>query len=172
MEAAEAIVSLDARVNQCIRIATMTMSRNAFFDDVLKKYDRVAIVGPPRCGKTTLAKRVKDRPVFWSDDYKEYDWSEASRRIAEDLNALPRFVAEGVAMVRAVRKGLRVDVMLLLDEPLVPQNRGQQVMGAGIMTILDDVRRQRPEIPVLRAPPAPRDYRGDDDYDEEEKDSE
>src|SRR5262245_4436614 len=42
----------------------------SWFDDVLGKYSRVAIVGGPRTGKTTLSATVSDRPVIHTDDFK------------------------------------------------------------------------------------------------------
>jgi len=134
---------------------------------MLQKYDRVAIVGGPQVGKTTISRRIKDRPVLHSDDFKHLDWSAASQEMAERANAVKGKVAvEGVAAARAIRKGMRVDAILVLQEPVVKQLKpGQATMTKGVHTVLAEVRKMFPDLPVLTAPPPPV---WDKDDDEEE----
>ncbi len=119
------------------------------FARVFKLYNRIALTGAPSCGKTTLAKTIKDRPVFYSDDFKHLDWSDASAEIARVVNAHEGpCLVEGVAVARALRKGMKVDAVIYLTQPKIEQKPGQVVMGRGIRTVLDEWRAKNPKIPV------------------------
>lgn len=132
----------------------MPINRNAFFDDILKKYQRIGITGSPRAGKSTLSRRVKDRPVIHADGFKELGWSEASAACRDTVNVIKGpLVVEGVAVPRAVRKGMLVDVVIVLDEPLVELSPGQKAMARGVTSVLKEL-----TVPVIYAPPAPKDY--------------
>lgn len=110
------------------------------WNQCLEKYDRIALAGGPQVGKTTLAKTVTDRPVFHSDDFKRYDWAAVPHKMIELMSAEDRFLVEGVMVARALRKGLEVDLVVVLHEPMVPRLKGQVAMEKGILTILDSLR--------------------------------
>lgn len=88
--------------------------------------DRIILVGPPRSGKSTLARelRAAGTPTFCGDPaelVKDLEaevtylpsglgWSEASQYVAETWFRMPGpWCCEGVSMVRALRK--------VLDDP-------------------------------------------------------
>lgn len=117
---------------------------------------RIAIVGAPRAGKTTIARELGAAlglPVHHSDDLIDLGWSEASDALAHQIAsaANDNAIFEGVAVVRALRKvlanqtGKPIDQMLVLRTPHVPLNEGQARMAAACETILREI------MPVLRA---------------------
>lgn len=119
--------------------------------------ERLLIVGPPRAGKTTLAKSLSPAARS-SDDAMHLGWSEASAEVASWFDAPGPWVIEGVAVVRALRKWLEAHPVTAQDCPkpcdrivyLVHDGRGlsqgQQSMGKGIATvwreILSELRRR------------------------------
>lgn len=62
-------------------------------------------------------------------------------------------VVEGVAAIRAIRKGMKVDAIVLLEGAIDELTPRQEGMRKGVMTVLEDVRKQQPDLPVLYAPP-------------------
>lgn len=116
-------------------------------------YPRLAITGPPSCGKTTLTLKLDDgkRTVFHNDDFKHLDWSEASERVAKDINECDGpLIVEGVTVPRALRKGMKVDAVLWLHKPHIEQKPGQVVMGRGMETVLKEWRTSNPGVPVFK----------------------
>jgi len=87
--------------------------------------DRVAITGPPKSGKTTLSGLVTDRPVFHTDDWIDLPWKDIPVAILGATQHLDRFVVEGIQVPRAIKRGLEVDVILVLDEPYIPLSKAQ-----------------------------------------------
>lgn len=123
------------------------------FKRVFDQFQRVAITGAPSCGKTTLAKMVTDRPVFYSDDFKHLPWSEASAEVANVVNNHSgACVVEGVAVARALRKGMKVDAVIYMKRPKIEQKPGQIAMGKGIRTVFDEWRATHPDVPVFAEP--------------------
>jgi hypothetical protein len=107
---------------------------------------RVAIVGAPRCGKSTLARRMAFRlglEAWHTDDLcGVLEWSEASDEVARWMAHPAPWLVEGVAVARALRKCLRaapdekpVDHVIYLTEAVAPQTQGQIAMGKGIATV-------------------------------------
>lgn len=111
----------------------------------LPRSGRVAVVGGPRTGKTTLAQtRLSDGfRVRHADDLKDtHEWSAASEEVARWLGEPGPWVVEGVAVVRGLRKwlaanpeGRPADVVAYLERPLVELSRGQAAMAKGTATI-------------------------------------
>jgi hypothetical protein len=126
-----------------------TLARlRAFLDG----FDRIAITGPPSCGKTTLSLKLDNgkRKIFHNDDFKHLDWSEASEHIAKEVNehAGP-LIVEGVTVPRALRKGMSVDLVLWLGKPYKEQKPGQVAMGKGMRTVLSEWRIKNTHVPVV-----------------------
>ena len=108
---------------------------------------RIAIIGSPRAGKTTLAKRLGEQlhlPVVHSDDLIPLGWSSSSSAVAGliELVAEQGGIFEGVAVVRALRKlleeteGRPVDRVIVLAEPRLKLSPGQERMRLGCETML------------------------------------
>jgi dephospho-CoA kinase len=129
------------------------MNRKAWFNAVLGNYNRIAIVGGPRAGKTTLS-RLTDRPVIHTDDYRDRSWEAVPHAVIADVLDLQgdRFIVEGVQVARALRKGLEVDVVLVLNEPLSELTPRQEGMRKGVMTVLADYYKDHKDVPILQAP--------------------
>lgn len=120
--------------------------------DMLKAHARVAVVGAPKTGKTTLTAQVTDRPVIHADDLIPLGWSEASAELAQKCNAIAGpMCVEGVSVPRALRKGLRVDAVLLLSQPFTPHTPGQAAMAKGVRTVWDEWHAANPGVVVFRA---------------------
>lgn len=107
-----------------------------WFSGILKRYPRVVVTGPSGCGKSTLADevRVDDRPILRSDDFKQHAFEDVPFAIIEaSKHAGPSWVAEGVMLPRALRKGLQCDAIVYLDKPRRPQLPGQVAQGKGMV---------------------------------------
>lgn len=106
---------------------------------------RIAIIGAPRAGKTTLAQELA-RTTGWSilhaDDMIPLGWSAASDVLADALGVHDHLIVEGVAVVRALRKALAtrtcapVERCIVLERPRVRFTHGQRVMARGCATVL------------------------------------
>lgn len=121
---------------------------------------RIVIVGGPRTGKSTLARRLRAEglPTFCGDPAslaKEIEagvtylpeglgWSGASAYVAERwLTAPGPWVCEGVVMARALRKfaGPLPDRIIVIANhcPLVSVLPGQAAMHAGVLTVWREI---------------------------------
>lgn len=118
------------------------MTEQDFLDSV-KKFDRVAIVGPPKSGKTTIANKIKDRFVLCTDDFMGEAWEDVPDFVINALKDKKRFVVEGVQVARALRKGLDVDVVYYFPTPKKELTKGQKAMGKGVATVLSDLLKKR-----------------------------
>ena len=134
----------------------MTTTKNKF---------RIAIIGGPRTGKTTLAHKLADGafiPIRHTDDLIEMGWSEASAYAAKWFDEDGPWVIEGVAVGRALRKWLNANVshvfpgkdaykpsvetrvkpcdkLIVLTEPHMALGRGQETMAKGVFAVLDEI---------------------------------
>lgn len=116
---------------------------------------RIAITGGPRTGKSTTAARLAAEtglPLVSTDDFKDMGWSEASAHVAGIIATGAPGIIEGVAVPRALRKALAanpdvkpIDRLMVLESPKVPRSKGQEAMGKGVRTVLDEV------LPALKA---------------------
>ncbi len=123
------------------------------FKRVFDLFDKVAIAGAPRTGKTTLAKLVTDRPIMHTDDHMGVDWSKQSENVAALINAQDgKCCVEGMTVPRALRKGMKVDAVIWLNSPKVEQTKGQQTMGKAARTVFDEWRAANPDTPVYAEP--------------------
>ena len=100
---------------------------------------RVAICGPSRTGKTTLAAKVTDgRDVVHTDDFIGLLPDRGGGAlIAESLENTTSFVLEGVKAANALRAGLAVDAVIWLDTPHVPHTDGQARQAKAVRTVFE-----------------------------------
>ena len=105
-------------------------------DKVLKKYARVAVVGQPNTGKTSLANKRTD--VIHTDDYKELGWKESASAALEAAKEHDSYVVEGVTAARAVREDPSAfDAVIVLEH--VKDGSGNRNINKGIATVLSQV---------------------------------
>jgi hypothetical protein len=120
---------------------------------------RIVIAGGPRRGKSEVAKKLLgpgvthhhgeeliDRPE-WAGMTKAERWSAGSELAATWLDEPGPFVAENVAMARALRKWLKAhpegkpaDVVVHLRDPVIETVPGQESMAAGSETVWKEIR--------------------------------
>jgi hypothetical protein len=109
---------------------------------------RIAIIGAPRAGKTTLALELGSTmgaPVLHTDDWMALGWSAASVEVVHALATHVDLVLEGVAVVRGLRKALRlttrapVERCIVLERPRLALSRGQLAMARGCATVLQGI---------------------------------
>lgn len=109
---------------------------------------RIAIIGPPRAGKTTLAQelgRTTGWPVLHADDLIGLGWSAASDELARVLAGADHLIVEGVAVVRGLRKAMAarpcapVERCIVLERPRVRLSMRQCSMARGCASILADI---------------------------------
>lgn len=120
------------------------------FDYILATHKRVAIVGGPQCGKTTLAKTCTDRPIHHNDDGKHIKWEDQPAHWKKQVEGQDSFVIEGVQAVRAIRKGLKVDAVIQLDSPYKDLKKGQESMRKGQHTMMKDVIKDNPNLKIYK----------------------
>lgn len=128
------------------------------FDALLAKHNRIAIVGGPQVAKTTLSRRVKDRPVFGTDEHKRANlaWADVPAAIIKQVEGLDRFVVEGVMVARALRgskdgtrAGITVDCIVCLNTAMIERLPGQERMAKGVATIFADYIEKNPDHPPI-----------------------
>ncbi len=121
------------------------------FKRVFDKFDKVAITGGPKVGKTTLAKMIIDRPVLHTDDQRgETEWSKQSENVMVMVNAQHgKCVIEGVRVPHALRKGMKVDAVIYLTHPWVEQTPRQFGMSKAVRTVFNEWRASHPDVPVF-----------------------
>lgn len=112
--------------------------------------ERLAILGAPKTGKTTLAAKLANEnacEVRGTDDLIGLGWSEASEAAAAWFDDPTNQIIEGVAVARALRKwlaahpeGKPVDRLIILaNAPFEQHTQGQASMGKGIVTVLAEI---------------------------------
>lgn len=113
--------------------------------------ERIAIIGWPRSGKTTLAKKMglglSTESVRSTDDVKDLGWSEASEEVATWFDKPGPWIIEGVAVARALRKWKAahpnkpapIDKLIRIGTPKMTLTTDQTVMGKGIDRVLEEI---------------------------------
>jgi len=104
--------------------------------ELVEGYKKVALTGPPKSGKTTLANEIKDRPIIHTDDYAHLAWKDQATAPLIKTATLDKFLIEGVQVPRALRKGLEIQIVICLGMSLEPLNTYQAGTAKSIRTIL------------------------------------
>ena len=108
--------------------------------DIVSQHKRVAVTGAPTSGKTTLTNMLTGCSVVHADVVtKGHDWSLGSKVLCDFVNAMSadRIVIEGVQTPRSIRKGMKVDVLVVLPTPDDLEKR-HVGMTKGIATVIQD----------------------------------
>lgn len=107
---------------------------------------RIAILGAPRAGKTTLAAELGGLVRHTDDLVATHDWSGASLAASRWFDEPGAWVVEGVAVPRAARKwlarnetGKPFDHAIVLRTPRQPLTPGQHTMASGCETVWAEI---------------------------------
>jgi hypothetical protein len=115
--------------------------RLAVMEGVVAIYERIAIVAPPKHGKTTLAKALKERyeslNVIHCDEYISHSWTEQPLVIIEEVAKHKEWLIEGVQVARAMRKGLRPDAVVVLEKQLQKHTPKQAQLARNVMSWME-----------------------------------
>ena len=115
------------------------------FDEVLRRFPRVALVGGPNTGKTHLSERVLDRPVIHTDDLMDQPWAQIPDMAINRVGNRQKFLIEGALAARTVRRGLKVDAVVHLKRAKRPRTEKQEQFSKGVDTVVDSLR----GVPVI-----------------------
>jgi hypothetical protein len=128
----------------------MTSSLNLAIQarEIAGRHARVAIVGAPETGKTTLANHLGVPVTYHTDDTMNQPWGDQPALYIDACRGVSRFVIEGVQVARCLRKGLEVDAVIVLSEPKKPQSIGQKAMGKAVHSVFEEWRAAHPRVPV------------------------
>jgi hypothetical protein len=116
---------------------------------------KIAIIGAPKTGKTTLGQKLADERgcvCRSTDEVMSLGWSESSLAVSHWFDEDTPII-EGVAVARALRKwldrnpiGKPIDTLIVIsNSPFEAPTPGQASMGKGIATVLAEIE------PALRA---------------------
>lgn len=115
-----------------------------WFAQVLAKYDKIAIAGGPKSGKTTISKLAREHHAVHTDDYRD-SWDQAPADAMHDLEGHDKWIIEGVQVGRCLRKGLKPDIVIWCDDARKELTPGQKTMAKGCRTIFNDWLSKQPE---------------------------
>jgi hypothetical protein len=130
-------------------------ARTQALTEALDQHARIAITGGPWTGKTTLVEGVNDREIVHTDVFKDEPWDAQPDLIIAACAPHARFVVEGCQVPRALRKGLEVDVVIWLVNPVLeldPKRDAKRIaFGKGVSTVFESIR-EKLTVPVLVVP--------------------
>ena len=106
--------------------------------ELVECYKKVALTGPPKSGKTTLANEIKDRPIIHTDDFIHLSWKEQVLASRIQAASLDTFLIEGIQVPRILRKGLDIQIVICLGESIEPLNTRQIGVGKSVRTVLTE----------------------------------
>jgi predicted ATPase len=125
------------------------MTRTERLAQLLREHKRIAIVGGPGTGKTTLSANVRDRRVVHTDDYIDRPWASVPDDVIRACDGLESFVVEGVQVARSLRRGLKVDAVIYLDTMHRDATAPMRSMTKAVDTVFRDWRSADRLTPVF-----------------------
>jgi hypothetical protein len=122
---------------------------------ILARHRRVAIVGGPGAGKTTLAAGIAGRPVFHTDSMMDtVSWKYQPDYWLHRTENESIFVIEGIHTARYLRKARRlgypcpVDAVIILPGSHVKLTGAQARARTAVWTVFDEWLDQEPDVPI------------------------
>lgn len=107
-----------------------TEEAREFIRSLLKKHKRVAVVGAPGVGKTTVTKGL---PGLWSSDsVTKLPWDKQAEVVVKRGKATGSWLFEGVAVARALRHGLPADAVVYLTRPDLREEGKRGALGKSV----------------------------------------
>lgn len=124
-----------------------------------KDFKRIAVIGGGGTGKSTSVREFlrqftpETRPyVIHGDKYiGQFKWEDQSLRIKEEAEQVDGpLIAEGLKVVSALRKGMKVDAVLYLTRVANTEtHKNGAVNGAQTETIFREWKAGNPKVPVI-----------------------
>ena len=134
-----------------LRYALGPDARERTLTQALEQHARIAVAGGPNTGKSTLVQVVTDRDLIHTDAWKGELWDLQPGLIIAACAPLARFVVEGCQVPRALRKGLEVDCLIWLRNPVAERTDKQKAFGKGVTTVFESIA-PKLTIPVIACP--------------------
>ena len=117
------------------------------FRDLRAKHDRIAIIGGPNTGKTTLSRLAMDRFILHTDVFiDKVEFKQVPFAVIATVLPLDRFVVEGFQVARSLRKGMAVDCIVWLTKPHTELTNRQRGMIKSVATVMGSF---TPKAPVI-----------------------
>jgi predicted ATP-binding protein involved in virulence len=99
---------------------------------------KIIILGASKTGKTTLSNEVKDRLVIHTDEFLKYNFEEVPFKIMDAVKNVDSYCVEGMQSARALRKGLKADVVIVLKNAMAPQTDKHLSQWKGVEKIINE----------------------------------
>lgn len=122
-----------------------------YFQELVDKYDRVALTGVVMSGKSLLLDNVKaDRLILHTDDLKDrgVPFKESPGVVLDMLAGVTQFIVAGMQVPRALRKGLEIDVAVWVNDPREWLTSRQQAFSDGVRGIFHQWWTDNRQVPV------------------------
>ena len=119
------------------------------FQEILDKFDRVALVGAVESGKTLLLDGVElGREVHHTDKLRiNAEFKDIPGQMVYQLRYVPRFIAVGMLVPHALRACLKVDAVVWIDQPRDPEGGPSD----GLRGMVEEYALGHPEVAVYFA---------------------
>jgi dephospho-CoA kinase len=120
---------------------------------------KIAIIGAPRCGKSTFASKLAKRlgidllstgkrALVATDNFIGVPWESVPDAVLDAVRGKDDWIIEGCQTARVLRRWLREDPerakeltkVYYFDRPFVKRTSGQEAMGKGIAKVWSEVR--------------------------------
>jgi hypothetical protein len=114
----------------------ITKKRVEHIELLTMKHDRIVVVAPPKHGKTTTLNKLKElHPmlnIVHADSFREYSWTEQPDIIIDCVRNTRKWIIEGVQASRALYKGLRPEVVVVLECQMEERTKKQEQLAKNV----------------------------------------
>lgn len=111
----------------------------------LSSYHRIVVTGAPGTGKTTMVanyhRLFPDVPILHTDDLMGHPWASQPDLIKNWATGRKDYVIEGVAAARAIRYGLKPDLLVVVtgQDRTGSKNSNRAAMAKRVARWVDEI---------------------------------